>query len=403
MPIYQYQAVCKGQKTTGYVTADTPARGRRLLRERGLQIIGFEAAESTTTATRRWSLPRLRIGRDREAIDEATGYLAMLLRVGVPLTEALNIVIRQASARVEPVLRRLTERVNAGADLAQALAEQNKIFDSVYVGIVRVGEISGMLDECLERLVRLRRRQHQLRQRIQGAMAYPMIVAVVGLVVVLFLMTFVVPRITWVLKQSGRSLPLPTRILLIISDAVRSYWWLGLAIAVSGFMIVHLVDRQRLIQAWIKRQVLRIPIMGPLAMKAAIAQAAAMLHTMLRSGLTLDEALVITRKSTSNVLLQEEFKRMLDAMRSGRPLIDQSRTRSVLPPVVVHMLTVGEQTGQLEEMLEELTNSYDAEVDVAARQAVSLLEPILIVIMSCIVGFIVLATILPILRISGSF
>jgi type II secretory pathway component PulF len=403
MPVYQYQAIDQGKRCQGFVTADTAAQGRSLLRKRGLEILQFNVEGSHATGKSSWSIPRLSIGRNRKAIDEATHYLGMLLRAGVPLTEALNLIIRQVPRRIEPVLRRLIERVNGGADLALAMSEQGRIFDSTYVGIVRVGQISGMLETCLDRLVQLRRRQHELRQRIQGALAYPVIVAMVGLAVVTFLMTFVVPKIIWVLQQSGRSLPFPTKVLLTLSNGVREFWWLGLAGAAIVAALLYMADREKRVRKWVKRRFLQVPILGPLAMKAAIAQASAMLSTMLRSGLPLDEGLAITCRSTGNILLQEELARMLEALRSGRPMINPSRDKRVLPPVVAHMLAVGEQTGQMEEMLEELTQSFDTEVEVASKQAVAILEPILIVAMSVVVGFIVLATILPILKISGSF
>lgn len=385
------------------MTADTPSQGRGLLRRGGLQIVRFEATQSGATAARSWLSSRITLARDHRAIDEFTHSLAMLLKAGIPLAEGLGVLVRQAPRRIEPVVRRLAEKVKAGADFAQTLADEGHLFDTTYVGIVRVGQLSGMLEECLEQLVRLRRRQHMLRQRVHSALAYPTVVAVVGAAVVAFLMTYVVPRITEVLKQSGRALPLATRALMAVSNVVHEYWWLGLALAAMALAVARVAARQRWLRAWLGRQVLRLPVLGSLLMKAGIAQAAAMLETMLRSGMPLDDALAVCQKATRNVLLKEQFEQMSEALRTGRPLLDLAQRETVLPPVVMHMLAVGEQTGQLEEMLSELSAFYDEEVEVASRRAVSMLEPMVIVVMSCITGFIVLATILPILRMSGLF
>jgi len=282
------------------------------------------------------------------------------------------------------------------------MAEERKAFDPLYIGVIRVGQASGMLEQCLDGLVRLRRRQYLLRQRVRSALAYPSVVASVGVLVVIFLMTFVVPKIVGVLRQTGRTLPVPTKILLAVSNAVVWYWWVPLTIAGGVFIAFRFLDRRRQLSRWLRRRVLRVPLLGPLLMKVGIARSAGMLETMLRSGLPLDEALVILRNTIRNDLLQEEYGRMLEALRSGRPMVEVSGADGVLPPAVVHMLSVGEQTGQLEEMLAELATFYDEEVEVASRRAVAMLEPALIVVLSCVIGFIVLATILPILRLSGS-
>ena len=402
MPVFRYEVTRRGAKSRGYVTADTAAQGRKMLREKGLQILEFDPAEGVAGSSRSPAWPRLFTPSRRQAVDEFTHYLSMLLRVGVPLAEALNLLIRQVPKQIEPVLRRLSERVSSGTDLAGAMADEGGLFDSTYVGIVRVGQASGMLEECLEKLVRLRRRQHLLRQRLQSTMAYPTVVACVGVLVVIFLMTFVVPRITEILQQTHRALPLPTRVLLASSNAITGYWWLGLTLLVTAVVAMRSLDKQRRIRTWFSLFILKVHLLGSLLMKAGIAQITAMLETMLRSGLPLDESLAISRNVTGNPLLKAEFGRMLEALRSGHPMVDLGQANPVLPPAVLHVLSVGETTGQLEEMLTELSTFYDAEVEITSSRAVAMLEPIVIVIMSCIVGFIVMAILLPILRISSS-
>lgn len=403
MPVYRYKALKGGTTLDGMVTADSPADGRARLRASGLQLLKFEAPSAPAGPRKlQMGVWRFAAGGSAAALNEVTHYLAMLLRAGVSLAEALDVVTRQAPRSLEAVLRRVSEKVKGGADLGEALAEEKGVFDPAYIGIVRVGQASGALEEALERLVSLRRRRHQLRQRVQAAMAYPLIVTGVGVLVVLFLLTFVVPQITGLLVDSGRAIPWPTRILLAATSLVRHYWWLGLVLALGLALGLTLGDRRNQIRRRLTALVLKIPLIGTVAMKAAIAQFSAMLETMLGSGLPLDEALELTQRSTHNPILQREIKRMLEALRGGQPLGAVRPANTSLPPVVLHILSVGEQSGQLEPMLGELAASYDADVDVAARQAVSVLEPLLIIVISLIVGFIVLATILPIIRLSGS-
>lgn len=413
MPVYAYQAAGTTGTVEGFITADSPASGRAILRHRGLAVHRFTEQQGPRKLTGRFHLPFHGIVGFRgceQGLNEVTHYLAMLLRAGVPLGEALGVVVRQVPRSLEPVLRRITEKVNAGVDFAGALADEPQLFDEGFVGVVRIGQASGQLETCLQRLIQLRRRHHQLKQKVSAAMAYPMIVSAVGLGVVLFLMTFVVPRITTLIAQSGRSIPLSTQILLGMTAFIRGYWWAaGLVLAV-GVLIMAMAPRPRKqIVLFIERMVARLPILGDLMMKSSIAQASTMLETMLRSGLPLDEAMEITQRSIHNRILREEFARMITALRAGRPLVESSSRQGssevgagVLPPVVMHMLSIGEQTGQLEEMLGELANSFDDDVEIAAKKAVSVLEPLLIVAISVAVGFIVFATIMPIIRLSGS-
>jgi type II secretory pathway component PulF len=178
---------------------------------------------------------------------------------------------------------------------------------------------------------------------------------------------------------------------------------LTLLLAIGVLVLITLIDRKKRLLHVFHRWLLRLPIVGSLLMKAGIAQASAMLETMLRSGLPLDEAIQITGRSIRNPLLREELISIAAAVRTGRPLAEAAQTNALLPPVVIHMLAIGEQSGQIEDMLGELATAFDGDVDVAARQAIGVLEPALIIVISIVVGFIVLATILPIVRISGSF
>lgn len=402
MPVYWYKAATSDGTLEGYITADSPADGRTALRKRGLAVKQFREQHA-----RRVSLfqmvPRFASRASEAALNEFVHYVCMLLRAGVPLSEALAVVIRQAPRGLEPALRRVTERVNAGSDLAEAMSQEGDTFDSAFIGVVRVGQASGQLEPCLGRLISLRRREQQLRQRIAAVLAYPLIVSTVGLGVVVFLLTFVVPKITALITQSGRTIPVPTQILLAISGFLRSYGLLMIVTMLVAGIVLVVADRRRRLLKMFQHILMRMPVIGPFMLKAGIAQAATLLETMLSSGLPLDEAIEITRRSLKNPMLDREFEGMLTALRSGQPLVESSRQGSALPPVVAHVLAVGDQTGQLEEMLGELASSFDEDVEVAARQAIALLEPAMIISISIIVGFIVLATILPIIRISGSF
>jgi general secretion pathway protein F len=400
MGVYRYKAVGDQGAMEGLITAETAAEGRMRLRRGGLQVVQFEEPDKKKPE----QLPGLSVRRavSEAALNEATHYLALLLRSGVPLAEAIGVVARQVPRALAVVLKRVGEKLSAGTDLGEALESESETFDPAFIGVVRVGQASGTLDQALQRLVSLRRRRQQLRQRVGAALTYPVIVSVVGILVVAFLMTFVVPRITTLLAETGRSMPLPTQLLMGMTSALRGPGGLLLTVAIGGIGLIVLMDPKRRVQTTARFLALRLPLVGPVSMKAGVAQMAAMLEAMLKSGLPLDESLDLTRRSIQNPLLERDLSRISEALRSGQTLASLKETVAELPPVVMHVLAVGEQTGQLEQMLGELAESYDADVDVAARRAVSVLEPILIVLISLVVGFIVLATILPIVRLSGS-
>lgn len=398
MAVYRYKAIGASGTVEGLITADTPAEGRMRLRRDGLQVLQFHAPE-----TKRGGGQVVFSRRPGEAaVNEATHYLAMLLKAGVPLSEALGVVARQVPRPIEVVLRRVSEKLSEGTEFSEALEAEPRTFDPVFVGVVRVGQAAGTLDQSLERLVSLRQRRQQLRQRVTAAMTYPLIVVLIGAAVVFFLLTYVVPKITGLLTETGRSIPLPTQLLMSLSELLQGPGGLLLLGLAGAVCLAPIFDRRGVLKAWGQRAALKLPVIGEVVMKAGVAQMAAMLEAMLKSGLPLDESLELTSRSIQNPVIRRELLQMREALRQGQPLASLKDQPTALPPVVMHVLAVGEQTGQLEDMLGELARSYDEGVDAAARQAVSVLEPALIVVISVVVGFIVLATILPIIRLSGS-
>lgn len=395
MAVFTYKATDGAAAAlSGTIAADTPRQARDLLRERGLVV--RELVDVRPGARRH--VRRLRIRALSAHTTIFVRELAVLLGVGVPLTEALSTLASQYRGRFGSVIMLLRDRVAAGASLADAMRDQPDAFDELCVSITEVGEDAGTLEFSLERLADFRERADQLRGKIGTALIYPSIVLAMASFATLFLMTFVVPQILSPLIEQGQPLPLPTRIVKGASDLVLSWWWLLLlgVLAIAGAITtVYRSPRGR--NAW-HRILLRIPILGELVMKQAMVRLAVVLGTLLRSGIVFVRALQIAQRTTSNLALREALGQCERAVASGEDIADALRRTGTFPPMVVQLFAVGESSGKLEDMLERLATVYDQQVATASQRFAAVLEPVLIIILSAIVLMIVLATVLPILE-----
>ena len=399
MPVYTYKAVdLDATAVAGEVAADTPRQARDLLRGRGLtveQIRPRPPREAASVWARR---------RARRHAGRTTGFirdLAALAGAGIPLTDSLQTLSRQYSGPFGAVVLSVGERVASGASLAEAMEAQGPWFDRLCVSIVRVGERTGTLDEALSKLADFREHAEGLRSRIGTVLLYPAIVTVIGTGVTVFLMTFVVPRLLSALRDSGRELPAITRAVQAVSDFLLGYGWLvGLAVvaAVIGLRLIVRTGPGR--RAW-HRLLMRAPLVGELIVKETLGRLAVVLAALLRSGVVFVEALEVAEETTANVVFRAALARCREAVAAGKDLAEPLERAGVFPPMVVRMLAVGQQAGELEGMLEKLAASYERQVAVATARLAAVLEPLLIVVLALMVGVIALATILPILEASN--
>lgn len=412
MPIFEYKALTgAGGTKTGIIDADTPRDARAKLRRESVYVLEIESAgEAKRGKGQKRSLMRRIRGitggataMTRKRLDEVatvTRQMATLLGAGIPLTETLRAIVEQAqSHELGMTFRDIREKVTQGATFGDALAFHPQYFNELYVNMVRAGEAAGNLDIVLTRLADFVQAQRKLRDKVSAAMTYPIVMLLVAGMVVAILMTVVVPKITQSLISQHKVIPLPTKILMSVSGFLQAYWWLiavGLIVLSITVQQIHRTGRGRL---WIDRFLLRIPVFGDLLRKQAISRFSTTFSTLLKSGVPVVQCLEIASRIVNNRVLQAVIDDIRVKIVEGADIATPLKRSGQFPPVVGYMIAVGEQSGQLETILDRISGTYDEEIDLATQRATALLEPILIVSMACVVGFIIFAIILPILQI----
>jgi type II secretory pathway component PulF len=359
----------------------------------------MELGPASRSGRRRWlSKPNRRLQAEVTAFIRELGTL---VRAGIPLLDALGTLAQQHSRTLRPVIQELTDEVAAGTGLAEAMSRRQDCFDSLSVSIVSVGENTGSLDDSLLRLAQFKEKSQQLRSRLTTALLYPAVVLVIGLGVTIFLMTYVVPSLLTSLERADRQLPVITQWVKSASDAMVHWWWAmlaGLGLLVAGIRIFAATAAGR---RWMDRLLLRIPVLGDLARKENTSRLSVVLAALLRSGLSFVEALRVTRRTIRNTVYVKALEDYEQAVLAGADVSGPLKSSGVFSPMVVQMLAVGQQSGELEEMLDQLAQAYDQQVATAAARLTAVLEPLLIVLLAILVGFIAIATILPILEASN--
>lgn len=402
MPVFQYKAQREDQTLIrGTETGDSARDVRDKLRNDGLVVIELvpHKTADTSKTTRKstgWQLPRNR--QWPQFVATFTGDLSTLLAVGVPLLESLDTLIKQYSGVYANSLMVLRDRVVRGQSLAEAMKQQPAVYDILCTSMVEVGENTGNLDEVLGQLSHFKRRSLEFRDRLIGAILYPMIVLTVSMMVTVFLMTIVVPMLLQNLLDAGRPLPWPTRLLKAGSELLLTHgWWLGIVLVTATVLAVMFLRTSPGKSIWYSC-LLRIPILGDVSRKQEISRVALVVATLLKSGVEFLNAIEIAGRTTKNVLLIHALERCRQSINEGRDVGDVMGEQSFFPPMVVQVFSVGQSSGRLGEMLFRLAEDYDSQVQSASNRLSAVLEPLLIVGLSLFVGFILFATLLPILE-----
>ena len=331
-----------------------------------------------------------------------TRQLATLLRAGMPLLRGLEVLARQErSPAFRRVMEGLIEAIKSGGTLSEAMAQHPRVFDRLYLSMVKAGEAGGVLDVVLDRLARFQEKSLQLKGKITAAMVYPLIVMTVAVLILAGLLVFVVPKFKQIFADLLKGAPLPplTQFVLTISEAVKNHYLvaLGLALAVgwAATAFRKTPKGSHLLDTWI----VRLPLFGELILKAVIVRFGRTLGTLLSSGVPILPALLITRDTCGNSRVAGAITEVHDRVKEGAPVARPLDATEVFPPMVTSMIEVGEHTGQLPEMLGKVADIYEDEVDNAVAGLSSLIEPILILFLALVVGTIVIALFLPIIRI----
>lgn len=403
MPIFEYKAIDADNKTKkGLIDADTPRDARiklkrdrlfvtdlreaRKRQRRGLQIRGVTGLEAPNK-------------HRTEQVAAVTRQMAALLQAGIPLAEALRMIIEQApDKRLESTFRDIREKVTQGVPLGDAVLHHPAYFTDLYSNMLKAGESSGALDQVMVRLAGFLQGQTRLKNKVGAALIYPTIMVVVGVIVVSILMTFVVPKVTQLIRGRGQELPTPTRVLITMSDFLVNYWLLvmiGALLLVIAFQLFINSDKGRLV--W-DRFKLSIPVFGDLMKKQSVARFSVTLSTLLRSGVPALQAIAVTKRVVDNKILQNALQDVHDHVLEGTDISTPMKMSGAFPPTVSYMVGVGEQAGNLEEMLERVAVTYDEEVDLATQKLTSVIEPLIIVLLAVVVAAIVIAIVLPLLQ-----
>jgi len=398
MPVYEYRAIDgRGKEAKGLIQADSSAAARMQLKSRGLYTTFMTGAAEKKRAT---ALTR---GRRLNARDMALlmRQFATLMASGLPLVESLSALVEQTEKhQLKEILSQIRERVLEGKSLSTAMAEHPRIFSDLQVNMVRAGESSGGLEVVLERQADLIEKRLELVQRIRSALVYPIFMVVIGTAVLFFLMTFVVPTVTAIFKDTGQILPLPTVILISIASMLRRTWWM---ILLAGVLILLLWFRFKRTEKGRRikdRMLLKIPLWGELHVKLIVARFCRTLGTLLMSGVSLLPSLNICRAIAGNAVFEEAVDSMKDQVAEGKSLAAPLKNTGIFPPLAVHMVQSGEKSGELEAMMLRVADTYEKEAANSINSLTSLLEPVMILGMGLAVGFIVLAILLPIFEMS---
>jgi len=404
MPVYHYKGYKNdGGAATGIIDAESPKIARVKLRKVGVFPTDMVEQGSATagSTTRMAGKPSAGIGRSPalSTTDVAmmTRQLATLLVAGLPLVDAIGVMVDQTEKKaVKSLMADIREKIRGGASYSSVLETYPREFSQIYVHMVRAGEASGALDQILFRLAEFLEKQLALKHKVTNAVLYPALMMIVGVSVLFFLMTFVVPKITAVFTSLKQALPWPTVVLMSVSHFLADYWAVilgGVALAVWAVRRAMKTDAGQLTA---DRWVLKIPLIGEVSRMVAISRLTSTLATMLASGVQLLDAMDVAKRVMSNRVLEQAVEGARQNIREGETIAEPLKRSGEFPALVTHMIAVGEKSGEMEEMLRRIGNIYDGEVDRVITRFTSLLEPIMILVMGVLVFFIVVAILLPI-------
>ena len=402
VPVYEYRALnTSGRAVKGIVDADSSRAARLKLRRNGIFPTELHEEAEAQGDKREFDVLRFLRRVKLQEVAITVRQLSTLLSAGLPLVESLTAIIEQVpNPALKKIVTQVRERVTEGSSLADAFAQHPRIFSSLFVNMTRAGERSGALEIVLERLADFTENQVAFRHKISAAMVYPILMTFVGIGVLGFLLGYVIPTVTQIFEDLKQTLPLPTLILMMTSDALRRFWWVG--VVVLALMLVG-IDRYSRTEAGrlvLDRVKIKAPIFGPLALKVAIARFTRTLAILLRSGVPVLTSMDIVKNVVSNRVLEHVIEEARDNIREGQDIAPPLRRSQLFPPLATHMIAVGEKSGKLEDMLMRVADTFEADVETTVQGLTALIEPLMILLMGSVIGFIALSILLPIFQIN---
>jgi type IV pilus assembly protein PilC len=395
MPVYVWKGrTLAGESQSGEVEVGRQEDALELLRKRKILVTSMRPKGGGI------ALPKFGgAGVSTKDLAIFTRQFATMISAGLPLVQCLDILARQSSKpSFGRIIGEVTREVESGSTLSDALGKHKAVFDDLFRNMVAAGEAGGVLDEILMRLATYIEKADALKRKIQSAMVYPAVVLTVALGATAFMLIFIIPTFAKMFADFGGELPLPTKVVLWLSNMLQAFWWLGL-LAIGGMAVAfkqyYATDAGR---RNVDAMMLKLPVLGDVLLKGAVARFTRTLGTLIASGVPILSGLEITARTAGNKIIAEAIMTARASIREGETVSAPLKTSGVFPPMVVQMISVGEQTGALDEMLTKIAVFYEAEVDTAVDTLTSIIEPVMIVVMGGIVGFMVVSMYLPMFK-----
>ncbi|MFA4982298.1 MAG: type II secretion system F family protein [Candidatus Omnitrophota bacterium] len=401
MPKFIYEAKkSPTEHIKGSLVADTKAAAIQKISQMGLFLVSIgEEDDILSKSAGGGSYFFYRVSL--KDITDFTRQLSDLLESGLTIVKALEILYNQTGNKtLKKVIEDVREVCVSGKSLSEALARHPKVFSNLFVSMIRSGETGGAMENILMRLSDFNEKQLDIQTKIKTALAYPVLMSLVGLATIIVLMTFVIPKMTVMFSDLGQAMPLPTQALLLISGLIRDYWWLILGFVFAIAMTVMKVYKTRDGRLAIDKFKLNLPIAGQLTRKVEIARFSRTLATLLENGVPILESLKVVSETIENALMRRDIEETYNAVREGSSLANGLHRSQTIPPAVINMISIGEEGGHLEKSLFKVAQGYERESDEAIKIMMSLLEPLIILTLGLVVGFIVIAMLLPIFEIN---
>lgn len=412
MPTYQYEAMdSTGMEIKDAIDAPSEADAQTMIRQKGFFVTKITekgrgkkdkdkakaaaAKKAAQSKKKTFSFGRV----SAKQLTTFTRQLSTLQDAGLPILRSLRILEGQAKpGPLKNSLMNVIDEVESGSTLSEAMAKQPKCFDNLYVNMVRAGEAGGALEVILQRLAEFKERAQSLKRKVQGAMIYPCAVILVATCIVGFIMYWIIPKFKAIFEGFNMTLPVMTVMLIKISDWVVNYFYLIPAIPFVIWLMIKIIKKNKTGEYIMDRIYLKIPLLGKILEKSIVARTARTLGTLISSGVPILEALIIARDTAGNAVFVRAFNHIYNAIREGESMAVPLKEARIVDDMVVNMVDVGEETGALDNMLYKIADVYDEEVEVLVDGLISMLEPLMVVVLGLIVGFIVIALFMPLIQ-----
>lgn len=399
MNIYQYKAKTKKNETIfGKIEASDAHEASSALRERGLFVISVTQFQESSL------IKLLKFSRvTQNDVVNFTRQLSTMITAGLPLTDALIILQTQSGPAMQKVIDVVRRDVEGGQTLAKSLEKHPKVFTRVYISLVRAGESAGVLDKVLARLADTLEKQKEFRSKTKGALIYPMIVMVAMAIVGFIMMVFVIPKLTAMYKDFGADLPAPTQALITVSEFMATFWYLVLGGIVGGIFLFKAYEKTPNGRLRVDRWKLKMPIFGPIQTKVSLVELTRTLSLLVGAGISLLTALEIVLDALDNRVFRDALERVAKNVEKGQSLSTALARSEEFPVLMNQMVSVGEETGKLDEVLLKLSTYFESESEMAVKGLTTAMEPLIMIVLGVGVGFLIIAIILPIYNLTNQF